>query len=795
MNFEKLKGDRNKKSFRLTVILILLAALTVGADVYSSVMYFGRSTRLVRAETITKSAKLAAELVNADKIDFWLENGADEEYKATKNTLQCVINNTPSLQYLYIYQINEEGCRVVFDLETEDKDLKKYDELPEISSSVLGSREALDDSFKKYVPAMLAGEEFGIVKSKGKYGWLMTKYQPIFDSSGKCVAYAGADISMRGIYYYRKRFMFLMIGISSFFLAGFILISNRLLVQNRKDIIYDEFIKQQKHDQKLLREVIEAFAQVIDAKDKYTQGHSTRVAEYSERIAKLAGKNDDECREIYYTALLHDVGKVGIPLGIINKNGKLTDEEYELIKQHPLKGNNILSSINEFPYLSIGAHYHHERYDGRGYPEKLKGDDIPEIARIIAVADAYDAMTSNRSYRAAIPQDLVREEIVKGSGTQFDPKFAKAMQHLIDLDSEYEMKEREAVSELAGKNELVVGDYRSEYSEGILLTQCMTTICITVNPDEPSHTPVPSLVLFDSLDGRVHDDDEKEAKELLYFEYGEIWLDGKTATKGARKMQTNYTNDGMDIINENEFRIQAVKVRDHVLVNILSRKRKIEITTALPDSTRYAYLVLTGEHCRLSSVSVVKTEEQVSNDYIKRIAEEVSFINVPAGDIPNLQVDGFRSAATDGIRIPEKMVISFHTMSLPTARLVWHCPYMVVFSSDDGQINGVNYKEYALIRLDGENWESDSDAKNDLIVNVQDSFSGWEAWKEYNKAGYDTSVSFEKSGNTITVTTSNLGVFIKNITTLPDGVDYVFVALTGDQCAITNIRINRENAP
>ncbi|MBQ5335981.1 MAG: HD-GYP domain-containing protein [Oscillospiraceae bacterium] len=793
MNFEKLKGDRNKKNLRLTVILILLAVITVGCVDLLSVKYFERATKYVRSETITKTTKLTAELIDADKINYWLENGADEDYKATRNTLQHVINNTPSLQYLYVYQITEEGCHVIFDLETEDESLEQYDENPDISTSVLGSVENLDEDFQKYMPKLLAGEELDVLETHGRYGWLMTKYQPIFDSSGKCVAYAGADIAMRGIYYYRNLFMFLMVGVSSVFLAIFILISNRLIVQNRKDIIYDEFIKQQKHDEKLLREVIEAFAQVIDAKDRYTQGHSTRVAEYSERIAKLVGKNEDECREIYYTALLHDVGKVGIPLGIINKNGKLTDEEYELVKQHPLKGNNILSSINEFPYLSIGAHYHHERYDGRGYPEKLKGDDIPEIARIIAVADAYDAMTSNRSYRAAIPQDLVREEIVKGSGTQFDPKFAKAMQHLIDLDSEYEMKEREAVSELAGKNELVVGDYRSEYSEGILLTQCMTTICITVNPDEPSHTPVPSLVLFDSLDGRVHDDDEKEAKELLYFEYGEIWLDGKTATKGARKMQVSYSNDGMDIINENEFRIQAVKVRDHVLVNILSRKRKIEITTALPDSTRYAYLVLTGEHCRLTSVSVVKTEEQVSNDYIKRIAEEVSFINVPAGDIPNLQVDGFRSAATDGISIPEKMVISFHTMSLPTARLVWHCPYMVVFSSDDGQINGVNYKEYALIRLDGENWESDSDAKNDLIVNVQDSFSGWEAWKEYNKAGYDTSVSFEKSGNTITVTTSNLGLYIKNVTTVPDGIENVYVALTGDQCAITNIRINRED--
>ena len=105
-------------------------------------------------------------------------------------------------------------------------------------------------------------------------------------------------------------------------------------------------------------------------------------------------------------------------------------------------GNQILSSIVEYPYLSIGAHYHHERYDGHGYPNHLKGEEIPEIARIISVADAYDAMSSNRSYREAIPQKLVREEIVKGTGTQFDPVFAKIMLELIDQDVNYDMREK-----------------------------------------------------------------------------------------------------------------------------------------------------------------------------------------------------------------------------------------------------------------------------------------------------------------------------------------------------------------
>ena len=185
----------------------------------------------------------------------------------------------------------------------------------------------------------------------------------------------------------------------------------------------------------------EALATAIDAKDTYTNGHSRRVAEYSEMIAREAGKDEEECERIYFAALLHDVGKIGVPNAILQKKGKLTDEEYGAIKDHPVAGGAILSKIDQSPWLRIGALYHHERYDGKGYPEGLKGEDIPELARIIAVADAYDAMTSNRSYRAAIPQQVVREELVKGTGAQFDPDFARIMIRLVDADVNYTMKE------------------------------------------------------------------------------------------------------------------------------------------------------------------------------------------------------------------------------------------------------------------------------------------------------------------------------------------------------------------
>lgn len=136
-------------------------------------------------------------------------------------------------------------------------------------------------------------------------------------------------------------------------------------------------------------------------------------------------------------------GKIGISDTIINKTERLTDEEYEEIKKHPVIGAKILSDISEMPDIQDGARWHHERYGGAGYPDGLSGNDISEIARIIGVADAYDAMTSTRSYRDCLPQDVVRGEIERGSGKQFDPQFADIMLHIIDEDKEYELKQAE----------------------------------------------------------------------------------------------------------------------------------------------------------------------------------------------------------------------------------------------------------------------------------------------------------------------------------------------------------------
>ena len=572
--------------------------------------------------------------------------------------------------------------------------------------------------------------------------------------------------------------------------------NNRVARANKLEI---EFLRnEQKHVQLMFEQTATALANAIDAKDEYTHGHSMRVAEYARKIAMIAGKSEKECTDVYFAGLLHDVGKIGISDAIINKSEKLTEAEFAAIKMHPVIGKQILASISQSPYISIGANYHHERYDGRGYPERMKGTDIPEIARIIAVADAYDAMTSKRSYRDPIPQEKVREEIIKGMGTQFDPEFARIMIYLIDMDTDYQLKERYLARASAGKYAFDCTSFRSICSEGILLGKNFTKIQLHFKAEwgvQPQEA-FPAFILFDAIDGRLHaDDDESVKKELFYTEYAEIMFDGKVNGKEVRNVQSDVMHKA-DLSPEQavkgiDYDCEAVRCKDHILLRISSTYQEVQIIIALPDSSRFAYLSLTGEHCHFSQIEISESEFSVSNDYIPRIAKEISFIDGPQGDIPNLQVDGWCTAATEGIPIREGLTkIKFHTKSLPTARLIWHCPFLSIFYSDDRKVNGPNFREFILIRFDGENWDDGAWAKNTIVLSKNANFEGWEMWKEKNKAGMVCEVSIQRKGNVITVITENQGISIKSTSTLSSPSPAVYAALTGDQCAITDIRIS-----
>jgi putative nucleotidyltransferase with HDIG domain len=242
------------------------------------------------------------------------------------------------------------------------------------------------------------------------------------------------NIILRNIEYQYRYFVY-----PSIFISLLLIISFHVIIKNVKYM--NETIKAKDDIKTLSVEVMEALAHTIDAKDEYTRGHSIRVAKYSKMIAERMGLAPEQCEDIYYMGLLHDIGKIGVPNEIINKPTKLTDEEYGVIKTHPATGYDILAEIKSRPDLATGARWHHERYDGKGYPDHMTGEEIPLEARIIAVADSYDAMTSNRSYRNYLPQDVVREEIEKNIGTQFDENAATCMLQIMDEDKEYTLHE------------------------------------------------------------------------------------------------------------------------------------------------------------------------------------------------------------------------------------------------------------------------------------------------------------------------------------------------------------------
>jgi len=193
-----------------------------------------------------------------------------------------------------------------------------------------------------------------------------------------------------------------------------------------------KLISKNNEQKKLIREVVEAFARVIDMKDKYTRGHSIRVAHYTAMLAKEMGRDEDTCEKYYNIALLHDIGKIGIPEEVLNKPGKLNDEEFATIKSHSALGFDTLKDISIMPELAIGAGAHHERPDGKGYPNGLKHDEIPDVARIIAVADTFDAMYSNRPYRNRMPFSKAYSIITEVSGTQLDSEVVDAFVRLVE---------------------------------------------------------------------------------------------------------------------------------------------------------------------------------------------------------------------------------------------------------------------------------------------------------------------------------------------------------------------------
>lgn len=220
-------------------------------------------------------------------------------------------------------------------------------------------------------------------------------------------------------------------GLPAIFITLVGLVSVLVIYQRNEKIMRT----QERHRKELVdftNSIIDAFSICIDGKDSYTNGHSLRVAKYTKLLALKLGESEETAQKFYNIALLHDIGKIGISDDILNKPGKLTPEEYDTMKTHAYRGFEILKRVKTQKDIADGAQYHHERFDGRGYPANLSGEKIPWVARIISVADAFDAMSSTRPYRKRLTGDAILKEIKDCSGTQFDPVVAKAFLELYE---------------------------------------------------------------------------------------------------------------------------------------------------------------------------------------------------------------------------------------------------------------------------------------------------------------------------------------------------------------------------
>lgn len=560
-------------------------------------------------------------------------------------------------------------------------------------------------------------------------------------------------------------------------------------VRHMHEIEIQNMKGEQKRMKKLFDQTATAFVSAVEKKDDFAKGNAVRIAGYAKRIAAMAGKSEEECEKAYYTALLHDVGLIGIPDSVIKNDADPGKTDYEEIRKKPLIGAEILSSITEYPYLSQGARYSHERYNGTGYPEGLKGEEIPEVARIVGVADSYVTKITKKRYRDANPRFMAREAFIRGAGEEYDPDFAMIMVKIIDSET----------NEGAGDNdnrletEIVCSEYRENISIGIPVDTGIRKISFDCKPSEDPgiRFSAPSIVLFDAYDGRTHDS-AKEIEKYGYLEYGEIWFDKYSVTTVARnieekKIDEKLSEEGAD--GYQHYEIIAGRYDDHLKLVMKSKDYAKEVIVALPSGSKASYIGLTGENCRIVNIGAEPTGETVGPEDIPRIAQYISYIEHFESDLKNIQIDQTRSVATKGVEIKDRLIIRFHTMSLPIASIVWQCPYILLYTSDDGSVGGPGYKEFNVIKLDGEDQGETEYAYNRFVMKKTDSFPGWDEWLNGHKKGLNCEISFERKGNQVVLKTETLGVRIENTSILKEENVKVYVALTGDQVALTDIRV------
>ncbi len=483
------KGEysiRGKIAMLITVAVIAITAVMS----WISVTQYKRTAREEYRQSAVSTAYATATIINGDKVDDYLRYGESASgFYETKKAMNAIRDASSCVKYLYVLKIGEDACYAVIDLDP----LNEGDE----EAYAPGDRIDFEEEFEPYMDKLMAGEEIEPIESEnGLSGWVLTAYAPVKDSAGTTVAYVGADVGMEFLNGFVTRFIievlmifsgfFVLILVSGMWLTGvYMVLPITSLVswadgfvtnsKNQEDlddsvrklrdieihtndeveILYRSLCRMAVDTANQVRDInyfadatskmqnglIVTMADMVENRDSDTGAHVQKTAAYVKIIAESLKKNGyyvekltpKYMSDVVMSAPLHDVGKINISDTILNKPGKLTDEEYEIMKTHTTFGKEIMekaiATVEGENYLKEArnmAAYHHERWDGKGYPEGLRGEVIPLSARIMAVADVFDALTSPRVYKPAFPLEKALQIMEEGSGTQFDPKCINA---------------------------------------------------------------------------------------------------------------------------------------------------------------------------------------------------------------------------------------------------------------------------------------------------------------------------------------------------------------------------------
>lgn len=475
-------GSSRSISFRLTITLTFGSVMLVAGMVFLSMSMYTRSVFEQYGNAAHNAAVAAASAIDTDLIETFIKKGKTSPgYRDTERRLSTIRDNSYGVDFLYVVKPDEEGLTVIFDLDSDH-----------VASSNPGDRWEFDEGLMPQLDKMLAGQELDTFDDRSSYGWYLTLYYPVRNIAGQTKCYVGVDLSLESLSDYISDFLIKVVMIfSGFFILilGFALwLSNHYLAypigimaskidgfsletedqkilddnvrQLRKleihtndevEILYRAICEMASGEAEQMRSIrffaestaslqnglIITMADLVENRDSDTGAHIQKTAAYVRIIAEglrakgyYAEKMTPKfISDVVMSAPLHDVGKINISDAVLNKPGKLTDEEFAIMKTHTTHGREIMekaiSTVSGESYLKEArnmAAYHHERWDGKGYPEGLHGQVIPLSARIMAVADVFDALVSPRVYKPAFPLEKALQILEEGAGTQFDPK-------------------------------------------------------------------------------------------------------------------------------------------------------------------------------------------------------------------------------------------------------------------------------------------------------------------------------------------------------------------------------------